>query len=116
MNTFTRGKNNRATRLFALFYGCDTTNLYGTIAIDEKVIIGDKDLVLEVSLSGSCHADASRKVNGEWSGGYESERSGASIDLRGESTSNGGTCCTTTDDNNALAGSLGHFRVEGGDE
>ena len=113
LDTFTRGKNESATGIFALLNGGDTTDLYGTIAINEEAIIGNKNIVLEFALRGSSHADAGRKVNGEWSGSHKGERSGASIDLRGEDASDGGTCGTTTDDNNALAGSR-HF--QGGEE
>lgn len=108
LDTFTRGKNESATGLFALLDGGDTADLYGTIAINEEAIIGNKSIVLEFALRGGCHANAGRKVNGEWSRSHKGERSGASINLGGEDARDGGTCGTTTDDNNTLAGSR-HF-------
>jgi hypothetical protein len=109
MDTFTRGKNDRAAGLFAWLDGGDTTNLYGTIAIDEKAIIGNEDSILEFALSGGREADAGRIVKDERASSHEGEGSRASIDLGGEEATNISTCCTTTDDNNALAGNLGHY-------
>ena len=109
MKTFASGKNDGAAGLSAWLDGGDTANLYGTIAIDEKVIIRNEDLVLELTLSGGREADAGRIVKGEWARSHEGEGSRASIDLGGEDASDCGTSCATTDDNNALTGSLGHY-------
>ena len=111
VDAFVRGKNNRTTCRLSLFSpldGSDKANLDGTVVVDKKIVIRDKDVILEVTLGGGSHADGGRKVKRKWTSSYEGEVRRVGFDLGGEDASNGCAGCTTTDDDDALAVSLGH--------
>jgi len=105
VDTFTRGEDDGTTSLalLALFDSSDTANLDGTVLLDEKVVVGDKNGIFEFAVGGRCHADGRREVKGKGTRSHEGERCRACINLRGEDASNCSARRATTDDNNAFA-------------
>jgi hypothetical protein len=110
LDALSRRKNDSATRigLFSLIDRSDTTDLDGTIVVDQKVVIRDENVILEFSLGGSCHADGGRKVDRKCAGSHKGEGRCVGVDFGGEDPSNGGAGCTPTDYDDALAVILGH--------
>lgn len=106
MDLFARGEDDGATglALLALFDSSDTADLDGTVAIDEKVVVGDENGIFEFALGGGCHADGCREVKGKGTRSHEGERCRACIKLGGEDASDCGTSCATTDDDDVFAG------------
>jgi len=109
IDTFTGGKNNSPSSVFAEFDGSDTGDFDDAVVFDEKAVVRNEDLVLELALGGGRHADAGRKVNRERARSHKGERSSGGIELGGEDASNGSACGTTTDDDDAFPGTVGHF-------
>lgn len=111
MDLFARGKDDGATSLALLALdGSNAADLDGTVAIDEKVVVGDEDGIFEFALGGGRHADGCGEVKGKGTGSHEGERCRACINLGGEDASDCGTSCATTDDDDAFAATLGHCR------
>jgi hypothetical protein len=91
-----------------LFDSRDAADLDGTIAVDEKAIVGDEGSIFKFALGGGCHADGRRKVKGKGTRSHEGKGCRAGIDFGREDASNGRASCATTDDYDTRATSLGH--------
>lgn len=110
VDSFARREDDGAASLalLALFDSSDTADLDGTVALHEKVVVGNENGIFELALGGCCHADGRREVKGKGTRSHEGERSRVCINLGGEDAGDCSTRCATTDDDDAFAVTLRH--------